>query len=413
MGRKHWLRVDANGAHTEDAFRAKLLIDARNDETVDAQQQEHIVLLLDQFPAVLGGGERVVLRMARLLRDAGYRVSLLTFQVLCPLPLLETAGCAVYVLPIENVFSMTAVKAAWQMGRFLRRQRVSIVMTFFESSNLFGGLVTKAFSRARLIWNRRDLGILRQKKHRAAYRLLPWLPDYVIAVSEEVRHHAITVDRIPQDRVGVVYNGLNFGKQRMVHCWPDVPLIVTVGNIRPVKGYDTLVEAAALIGQTHPRVRFEIAGEVLDQAFFAELKQRVATLHLERSVRFLGGVADPGSLLQSASIFALPSRSEGFSNALLEAMMAGLPVVATGVGGNAEAVVDGVTGVIVPANQPEMFALALRQLLDDPERMRSMGEAGRQRAEQHFTEQEMLRRLQHIFRCDVRRTGVYIEHRPD
>ena len=151
----------------------------------------HVVLLLDQFPRVLGGGERVVLRTAALLQDAGYRVSIVTFAIKCDAESLQAATCPVYVLPLTGVFHPAAFRAAWQLGRFLRRERVRIVQTYFESSNLFGGLVTKLLSRAKLIWNFRDMGILREPKHRAAYRLLRRMPDHVIAVSGGVRAHAI------------------------------------------------------------------------------------------------------------------------------------------------------------------------------------------------------------------------------
>ncbi len=376
-----------------------LLTEALQEKRAQSEQGEHLVLLLDQFPKVLGGGERVVLRLARLLHGAGYRVSIVTFQAYCDPDLLESLPCPIYLLPLDNVFSMAALRAAWQLGRFLRREKVGIVMTFFESSNLFGGIATKALSRARLIWNRRDMGILREPKHRLAYRLLPWLPDYVIAVSEEVRRHAMEVDRIPKDRVGVVYNGLDRMLQAVAEkVWPTAPVILTVGNIRPVKGHDVLVEAAGLLLRDYPAARIQIAGEVLDTAFHAKLQQRVADLAITDRLQFLGNVADPRALLSQASVFVLPSRSEGFSNAIVEAMMAGLPVVATTVGGNAEAVVDAETGLLVPPDRPEALAAALRQLLDDPEQMRQMGEAGRERAEAHFTSESMVHRLLEIFR---------------
>ena len=358
---------------------------------------EHVMLLLDQFPAVLGGGERVVLRTARLLRAAGYRVSIVTFQVECDPELLRAAECPVYHLPLQSVFSTGALRGAWQLGRFLRRTRVRVVMTFFESSNLFGGLAVKLLSRSKLIWNRRDMGILREPKHRMAYRYLPSLPDFVVAVSEQVRQHAVEVDRIPAARVGVVYNGVAGAAACEGHTSPQTPKIVTVGNLRPVKGQDTLVEAAALVLRTHPEAEFLIAGEPLEAEYFAALQRRTVELGIADHVIFLGGVANPSALLQQATLFVLPSRSEGFSNAIVEAMAAGLPVVATTVGGNGEAVQDGVTGLLVPPEQPEAMADALLQVLSNPERGRAMGAAGQTRAAQLFSEAAMVRALTTAF----------------
>ncbi len=379
-----------------DAAPVTLLSDAKFGNLQHTSGQ-HITLLIDQFPQVLGGGERAVLRLARLMQGAGYRVSIVTFQVLCDPVLLHAAECPVYLLPMENVFSIDAAKCAWQFGVFLRRQKVSIVMTFFESSNLFGGIATKLLSRARLIWNRRDMGILRDGKHRAAYRWLPWLPDYVIAVSDEVRRHAVEVDRIPESRVGVVYNAMEGVADPTPHVWPEMPVVIAVGNLRPVKGQDTLVEAAAIVLRTHSQVRFYFVGEALDHAFFGELRRRVEQLGITDRVLFFGGVPDAAPLLREATIFVLPSRSEGFSNAIVEAMAAGLPVIATRVGGNAEAVADGETGLLVRAEDPAALAVAITLLLDDPERVHAMGKEGRSRAGRLFTEAALLHRLRKIF----------------
>ncbi len=372
----------------------------------DALQQKsststdtHILLMLDQFPPVLGGGERVVLRTAALLRDAGYRVSILTFAVECSGETLAHAACPIYLLPITGVFQPAALRAAWQLGRFLRRERVRVVQTYFESSNLFGGLTTKLLSRARLVWNFRDMGILRESKHRAAYRLLRRLPDHVIAVSEKVRRHAIQVDGIPSARVSVMYNGLNS------RTWQGTspggtggtPLVMTVGNIRQVKGHDTLIEAAALVLKTMPEVRFQIAGEVLDRPYFEKMQARIASLGVTGSVDFLGKVDDPSPLLRRATLFVLPSRSEGFSNAIIEAMAASLPVIATSVGGNDEAVVNGITGLIVPPDHPQALAAALLHLLGAPELRTSMGLAAVERVERLFTEEAMLSRFRELY----------------
>ena len=355
--------------------------------------------MVDQFPRVLGGGERVVLRTAALLQSAGYRVSIVTFAILCDPPVLQDACCPVFVLPLTGVFQWSALRAARQLGRFLRRERVAIVQTYFESSNLFGGLVTRLLSPARLIWNFRDMGILREPRHRTAYRLLRRLPDHVIAVSECVREHAIRADGIDPHRVTVMYNGLDVSRWQRTNGQPGsaFPLIVTVGNLRPVKGHDTLIEAAALVLKRFPDARFEIAGEILDQSFFETMKARCEALGIAAQVRFLGKVTDPESLLRRATLFVLPSRSEGFSNAVVEAMAVPLPVVATAVGGNAEAVTDGVTGLIVPPDQPAALADAILRLLTSPAAMQSMAEAGRRRVDAHFTDRAMSQALRELF----------------
>jgi glycosyltransferase involved in cell wall biosynthesis len=370
----------------------------------------HILLMVDQFARVMGGGERVLLRNAGLLLDAGYRVSILTFSIDPQCEAISSAPCPVYLLPVPNVFSPAALGAAWRLGRFLRRERVRIVETFFESSNLFGGIVTRALSGARLVWNRRDMGILRGAKHTLAYKALRHLPHHVVAVSEKVRSHAIHFDHIPPDRTTVIYNGIPLERwnvaQDMELVAPASELVapaselrcVTIGNLRHVKGHDLLVEAAAVLVGEFPGVRFEFAGEILEHAFASTLRKRIAELGLESHIVFSGNVTDLPACLHGAALCVQPSRSEGFSNALIEAMAAALPVVATDVGGNAEAVLDGVTGTIVPAENITALVAALRPMLARANLRRDLGRAGRLRVESLFSEAAMKARICSLYR---------------
>ena len=165
--------------------------------------------MLDQFPKTLGGGERIVLKLAALLPQYGYRASILTFSVHPESAALKSPPCPIYLLPLQRTYDLTALRAAFELRRFLKQQQVQIVQTFFESSDLWAGFVTKAMSKAKLIWSRRDMGILRTRKHHIAYRLMASAPDAVFAVSEQVRQHCIEVDRIDPARVQTIYNGLD------------------------------------------------------------------------------------------------------------------------------------------------------------------------------------------------------------
>ena len=359
----------------------------------------HILLVVDQFPKVLGGGERIVLRTASLLQDAGFRVSILTFLIHpeCTALTAVPPPCPVYLLPLTRTYDRKAFRAARQLGRFLRAEQVRLVQTFFESSDLWAGLVTRLTSSAALIWSRRDMGILRGRKHQLAYRALARLPDRVFAVSECVGRYTVEVDRVPSARVLTVYNGIDLA------AWPPRPAptktaaasrtVVTLGNIRHVKGHDVLIEASALVLKQAPETTFCVIGEVLDPLFFAQLQTRLVELGIADHFHFAGGMTHPAVLLQTADLFVLPSRSEGFSNAILEAMAASLPVVATAVGGNAEAVEDGCTGFIVPPEDAPALAAAMLRLLESPALLERMSEAARARLEQHFTTEAMLGKI--------------------
>ena len=215
-----------------------------------------------------------------------------------------------------------------------------IVQTFFESADLWAGLFAKLLTSAKLIWSRRDMGILRATMHRKAYRTLRRLPDAVFAVSEQVRLHTIEQDGIAPERVHTIHNGVNITvAPRAREVLSGGPAVVTtVGNIRYVKGHDIFIKAAARVREVFPETQFNIAGEILETEFYKGLENLISELKLQDHVRFLGRVSDLSAHFGSVDIFALPSRSEGFSNALIEAMASEIPVVATDVGGNGEAI---------------------------------------------------------------------------
>jgi L-malate glycosyltransferase len=361
----------------------------------------HVLLVLDQIAKTLGGGERIVLKLASLLPQYGYRASIMTFSADPASPGLHSPPCSIYLLPLRRTYDLSALRAAFELRRFLKQQRIQIVQTFFESSDIWGGLVTKTMSDAKLIWSRRDMGILRTRKHNIAYRLMAGTPDAVFAVSEQVRRHGIEVDRIDPARVQTIYNGINLADWKMASKQAKAPnevLVTSIGNIRRVKGHDILIKAAALIVPRFPEVSFTIAGEVLEADYFLELQTLIRDLKLSDHFHFVGGVTNLGEHLSMADIFVLPSRSEGFSNAIVEAMAAALPVVATKVGGNAEAVKDQVTGILVPPEDPGALSAAIARLLSDPSQARAMGIAGKALAAENFTTVAMMNRITAVYR---------------
>lgn len=370
--------------------------------TLGTDGQIDVLLVVDQFPRSLGGGERVLLKLAGLLPQYGFRCAVLTFFVHPESRAAELCPCDLYVLPLQRTYDLHACRAALELGRFLRRRQVKIVQTFFESSDLWAGAVTKMFSDAKLIWSRRDMGILRGRKHALAYRLLAGMPDRVFAVSEQVRQQCIEVDGIDPAKVETIYNGLNLtgwsAHSRGERAANGAAVIATVGNIRRVKGHDVLIRAAAIVAAAFPSVQFSIAGEVLEPEYFAELQGLLAELDLTGRLHFAGNIADLPTYLSTADIFVLPSRSEGFSNALIEAMAASLPVVATRVGGNPEAVQNDVSGLLVPPDDPQALADALIRLLSDTAGATEMGLQGRRIAESLFTTEAMMARITAAYR---------------
>jgi len=171
-------------------------------------------------------------------------------------------------------------------------------------------------------------------------------------------------------------------------------IIGTGCRLVPIKGVSNLVRAFSLLHSEFPQARLEIAGEGPEGNRIAEL---VAALELHDCVTLLGWTSDFASVLANWDVFVLPSLEEGFGIAAVEAMAAGLPVVASAVGGLLEVVEDGKTGWLVPAGDPMQLAERLRMLLLDPEKRERMGIQGHARARACFSEQRMVAEITEIY----------------
>lgn len=365
----------------------------------------HVLFLIDHLMA-LGGGETNLLKVVQLLPPDLVRCSVGTFHIAPEIR--KKISVPVHVFPWKRVYHLDAIKAAGDLRRVIRDERVDIVQTYFETSNLWGGLIAK-LSGALLLSSRRDMGILRKPKHELAYRLVNRISDRVLAVSEEVKRFCIDTERVAPEKVSVVYNGVDLPhiaenkKKRNPFAeaeWANASHIVTcVGNIRRVKGIDVLVRTAQRVCKELPNAVFLIAGTFYEEGEYAqEIRAMIQSLGLEKNVKLLGFVADPVPLLKMSNAFCLLSHSEGFSNALLEAMACGVPSVVTRVGGNPEAIRDGENGFLVPVADEATATERLLFLLRNPQRAAQIGQAGQVAAHTRFSAETMINNLIDLYR---------------
>lgn len=242
----------------------------------------------------------------------------------------------------------------------------------------------------------------------------PFVHHYM-ALSRDLDDYLVEKVRVPQATITQAYNGVDTerfypalgGPQPIAGCPFDPAqhwLVGTIGRMQKVKDQVMLahafVQALALAPELKPRMRLVMVGEgplraqaqaVLEAAGVA----RLAWLPGERS--------DVSDIMRGLHAFALPSQAEGISNTILEAMASGLPVAATAVGGNADLVVQGQTGYLVCPANPQAMAHRLAALASDPERARSMGQAGRQRVQVSFSMQAMVSTYQSVYDQQLRR----------
>ena len=367
----------------------------------------HVLFLIDQL-CVAGGAERAMLQTIRLLPADRFRSTLITFKMDESVKLFRSLPCQHYVLPLGRTYDWNALRIARIIRKFIREERVDIVHTFHETSDLWGGLVSRVKNAPALISSRRDMGILRTSKHRLAYRWMRPLFDLVLTVSDEVRHYCIEADGLAPQKVATLYNGVELdyftprngirNVRQQLGLEADSPIVLSVANISKVKGIDVLVKAAARVAQEISNVLFLVVGAKVDAQYFKALEAQVAGLGIQKNVRFVGPSENVVPFLKAGDVFFLPSRSEGFSNALIEAMACGLPCVATKVGGNSEAITDGTNGFIVDSEDAESAASRILRLLREPAMANAMAEAAKRTVSERFTSQVMIDQLTRHYR---------------
>jgi len=364
-----------------------------------------VLFLIDSIWGA-GGAEVSLLRLVQQLPPERYQCRVITFHS----DELADSFLARFPCPVE-VWPMTSLSAPGTLGlinrlrRLVRQHKYDIVHTFFPACDLLFGPIAKLSGARALISSRRDMGIVRKPWHRTAYRAMHRMYDQVQTVSDSVRRYAIDTDGLDPRRVVTIHNGVDASMPAgsadltrfVLGCQPGAPIVTMVANVRRVKGIDVFLHAAARVKQRFPGTAFLIAGvfgtNVEHVAYKEEVLRLRNTLGLEKEVRFLGASTQVPQLLAMSDVFALTSRSEGFSNALLEAMVCGVPSVASAVGGNPEVVEDGVNGFLVPPDDPAAAADRIMALLGDPEMRRRVGAAARKSVLERFTIEVMANRV--------------------
>jgi L-malate glycosyltransferase len=233
-------------------------------------------------------------------------------------------------------------------------------------------------------------------KRRLVNPLLSRFPGTIVAVSHELRAYMIA-SRFPAARVEVVHNGITPGvpasgldrvvARRNLGLDGDPVTFMTVARLDPVKDLRTMLDAFSIVRGAMPDARLVIVGDGPERD---ALQGRAAAPDLAGAVRFAGYRGDVRSLLPAADVYVSSSISEGVSITILEAMAAGIPVVATAVGGTPEVLVGGTGGALVPSRHPDALAASMLAFAADPRRRDEAGAAGRQRLRDHFTVDRMI-----------------------
>jgi len=347
--------------------------------------------------SVIGGAENHVLTLVRALDPARYRV-----QVVCPRPgplvdALRQARIRVHLIdmvqPAAGDEYELRLPAMWELFALLRRWRPHVVHSHLYPAQLHGALAAELAEVPAVVTTAHTLVTRPGDAWLAALTR-----TRIIAVSQAAKSVLVNAG-VPPGRIRVIYNGIEphfFADEsatglrlRRELSIPDDALVIgIIARLSPEKGHDRFLRMARDVARQYPDTRFLIVGS---GPLEAELRDHAAALGLHDRVIFTGARRDITALNHVLDIFVLPSREEALPLAVLEAMAACRPVVASAVGGVPEVVTDGQTGFLFAPDEHARFVEALLKLADDPQLGAELGRLGQQRVRRQFGVDRMVR----------------------
>lgn len=355
-----------------------------------------------------GGAEQVIVDLARGLQGRGHDVMVAFLEGTDMIvPALEAEGIACRRLLKRSRFAAGPVadctpSCIAHLRRTIREFKPDIIDAHVPRPTMWAALAHRLLHvRPPFVYTEHNIQSAYPGWAKWVYRLFLPVTDHVIAISQAGADSFKDRWRWPEERVTRIWNGIDVGRVLPTQAVADVReslgtpgttrVMCNVGNVTTRKAQEVLVRAMAELHPELPEVPCWIAGSLeLEPQTATMVRAEIASHGLGDAVHVLGPRRDVPNLIAAADVFVLSSRKEGFPITILEAMAAGKPVVATDVGGCAEAVVHGETGLIVPPEDPHALAEALKWVLMHPEEARRMGEAGRRRVKANFTVDAMV-----------------------
>ncbi|MBE8716042.1 glycosyltransferase [Cellvibrio polysaccharolyticus] len=356
-----------------------------------------ITILVDALHSIAAGSERQIFKLAEGLTAHKHDVELVLLR--------DTAftrdgfdfPCAVRTLGISRIFSWNAIKTLMAFRQQLIQQGVQVVHAWFPDACILAPALLKS-SRLRIITSRRDMGLIYHGKPSWIFRRLAFRTDAVVSNSAAVAELISQQEQLPDHKKHIIYNGIDaFDTDSNAHeaifsATESIKLIL-VANVKPVKRTLDAIKAVHALLVTGHVVELALAGEKQDATYVQEIEAFIAEKGIADAIHWLGQVNEPRRLLSQADIGLLVSDSEGLSNTLMEYMQAGLPVVATNVGGNPELIIDGLNGILIEKGDITGLADAIASLANEPATKTYYGECAKARIEQEFSLKAMV--IQH------------------
>ncbi len=350
----------------------------------------------------LGGGETHVIDLCQALIERHHEVHL-ALRLQSPLrDRLASSSVTFHDVPLRNSLD---VGSAQRLSHIIQHQQIDIIHGHVARDYAVCALARRGAGRGQLVLTRHHYLPI---KENWGYRWLFRQVGRVISVSEFVRQGLITSLNLPSDQIVTIPNWITPDEYRQL---PDPqfarnrfdvhePFVVgMIGQITPAKGQEEFVRAAGLIASQRDDVAFLIAGQEQDQRtpFTRRLRSLADEAGLGKRLKFIGRVEQLPEFFAALTVFVVPSWQEAFSIVLIQAMAAGVPVIASDIGGPAEIITHGVTGLLVPPRHVEIVAGAINSLLDHPDQQTQLAEAARQEVQRRFERETVINQIESIY----------------
>lgn len=367
----------------------------------------NIVLFIDSLHSIAAGSERQIYKLAEGLVAARHQVRLILAR---HSSFTRTQATTLFPCPIEciNIGSMASIdtfKKMLHLRKRLTKEGVDVVHAYFPDACLLAPFFLKT-NRNRIITSRRDMGLIYQGKPAWLYRNLRHRTDAVISNSVAVSELVAQQEHLKPLQNKVIYNGLEDfeAKQESERFFKheDTIKLILVANVKTVKRTLDAVKAVhQLLSQGH-LLELVLVGEKQDISYVNDIECFIEKQNIGSCVRLVGSISEPRRILSQAHIGLLVSESEGLSNAIMEYMQAGLPVIATNVGGNAELVKDKVNGLLIEKGNMAQLAQAILLLSQNAELRQTLGNTGKKRILEEFSIAALIAQHEEIYQNNSR-----------
>ena len=393
------------------AAEAEPAVEPACDPQAPAPGRIRLLLLTDTSIAFAGGSERFLRNLVTLLPRNRYDITVVQFDA-GHFPESEKHHMAgggparIIRMPVEAVYGRGGMGALRALRAMILDGRFDIVQSHHEKSDLINALLPRRPGCIH-ISNRRDMGYKKSSKLKWLFRRLNTRFDCVVAPSQPILGELARTEALEARRMLWIPNGVDTlrfhprppaaraAMRQSLGLRTDALAFGCVARMTPEKRHVDLVDAFARVHAAFPQARLLLMG---DGPLRGELEARAASLGVADAVRMLGMRPDVEAILPALDVGMLASSTEGMSNAILEMMACGLPMIATDVGGNPSLVQAGATGLLVPACLPDRLAEAMLVLATDPALRHRMGEAARLRVQREFSLAAMVRAFDHAYR---------------